>query len=96
MSYISDNHKCGECGAIYTIIVKRAKRDEPSTCPQCMEEGRRTLSAPAIMSAAYPDGRKRGDTYQKLKEAAKLEVEASSMQHDKRGDIKREIKELKK
>lgn len=97
MSYISDNHRCSECGLTYTMIVKREKRDDPSNCPECMKmSGSRTISAPALMTASYPDGRKRGDTYQKLKEAAKLEAESMNVPVSQRGEYKKMISELKK
>ena len=81
---------------MYDVMKKRSERDTASTCPECEGVGTRTISVPNAMVASYPDGRKRGDTYQKLKEASKLESERMNLPPDKRGDINKQIKELKK
>ena len=96
MSWITDDHLCSECGARYIVTAKRSERETPSECEECGKEGRRTFSVPTPLRVSYHDGKDRGDTYRRLKRAAHLEKAAASLHHDKRDEIKKEIKELKK
>lgn len=71
--------------------------DKEWECSQCGSPSFRTISAPSIRtsdSASFVDGTDRGSEFNKLKLAAKLKVEASSLPHDKRDEIKKEIKKL--
>lgn len=49
-----------------------------------------------VLKASWPDGFKRGDSYEALKRASKLKVERASLPESQRGDINKEIKEAQK
>lgn len=92
--------ECGDCGVTTDVVASISARDEVpfERCGGCgSHELRRKMMAPSVMGTAIPDGFQRKDSsYQKLKEAARLDVARASMPHDKRGDIDKEIKSLKK
>lgn len=58
-------------------------------CPECGEAGRviRVPSAPNILKASWPDGRKRPDSWYIAKEAASLRKQAFNRHPDKREEL---------
>lgn len=96
MGWITDDHRCAGCDHVYAVLSHRDERNEKSTCPTCGQEGERTMSVPVPLRKSFRDGHKRGETYERLKRAVKIEKEMANLPHDKRAEHKKEIKELKK
>lgn len=92
-------YTCSTCSHAEDINLSYDSRDEARTCSSCSSpDVVREFPAPAVMGTAIPDhvGRKSDSTYQKLKEASKLEVAAAGMPREKRGDINKAIRNLKR
>lgn len=66
-------------------------------CPNCETCGyvRYRPAAPLVMTAAIPDGANRSEAWRDMKEASKLELEKINMPPEKRGEIQKEITNLK-
>lgn len=64
-------------------------------CPVCDFHAERIPSVPNVKRKSFHDGKDRGDGYRKLKEAARLEVEAAGKKPSERADIRKEISRLK-
>ena len=96
MSWITDDHRCTACSTVYDVLKRRSERDEPSECPSCGGSGGRIPSAPLPLRRSYHMGKDRGDGWNKMKEAAKLEKEAANLAPDKRKEIASTINDLRK
>lgn len=91
--------ECAECEIGLQVSSSIADRDTPPTEGECLcttPNWRRVMEAPMVLRASYLDGQGRGDNWQRLKEANRLEREAASLPAEKRGDHQKAIKELKK
>lgn len=95
--------KCPEC-EIYVRVNRRiADRDVPPTkeeCEDCLcdsesSDWHRVFESPMVMRVSYHDGKDRGDDWNRLKEANRLERESLRLPHDKRGEHRKEIKKLR-
>lgn len=92
---------CAECEIGCEISRSIADRNTPpegedDVCLCEKPSWKRVYEAPMVLRASYLDGQSRGDTYNKLKEASRLERESMELPPEKRGDHRRAIKELKK
>ena len=86
---------CKDCTARWNEVVDREDRDKVAECPSCGKmSGRRTISAPMVLMASYPDGTRRFDP--RVKEAARLQVEAASKSGSTKADLQKEINKLRK
>ena len=91
-----------ECLAKFQVIRTIAEHEslrDTTECPYCgTQPSERIWDTPNVMNAASPDGygQRNNSSYQKMKEAAKLEVVRASMAPDKRGDIDRAIRSLRR
>lgn len=95
MSYKSIDLLCSECNHQWHDLVERDLVDSKHQCPDCgTMSGSRTISAPMVLQASYPDGYRRGGGYQELKEIAKLKKESADMKNSRRGEINKEITKL--
>lgn len=94
------DYRCPECETVKTEYRKYEDRDRPIPCVMCKDSEmvRTWLKMPGTTKASFIDSRKtkRAADMHDLKEAAKLEVEAANLPHDKRTEIKKEIRERKK
>jgi predicted nucleic acid-binding Zn ribbon protein len=93
--YRTYDYHCHTCG--YHSIELHKKDDHPSEmdCPSCEALMVLGLAAPAVFRNAYHDGYKRGGDYQVLKEATKLEKQMVNLPHEKRGELRKQIRKLK-
>jgi len=95
MSYKSIDVKCQDCELVWNELVERELENTAKfTCPNCGGLGKKTVSAPTVLKATYPDGTKR-DGFRDMKEALKLESEMYNKHYDKRKEYQDEIKKLK-
>lgn len=98
MSYISLTYACSGCGHHFDSLVRRSEREEPEVeCPLCesmLGKQDEALSAPNVMRASWPDGR-RTDTAKDLIEASKVEAESFNMPPEKRAAHKKEVAKLR-
>jgi hypothetical protein len=96
MSWRCNNYTCSKCA--YRDIDRMVKKSEQDSqvCPECTTVLTREWGAPSVMEVALPDGTFRGVTYQKMKEAARLEKQAASLPVGDRGNIKKEIRSLRR
>ena len=95
MGYKSISVRCQDCNEVWGELVERSEESEARfTCPVCGGEGKKTICAPAVLQASYPDGTKRKG-FQELKEAAKLESKMYELPYEKRKEIRKEIKKIK-
>lgn len=94
MGWISIDIQCSECGNKWDDIVDRANVDNLFICKECGKvAGKKTISTPMVMKAAYPDGKKR---FSDMKEAAKLKrIKGEQRSTEDRKRISDEIKKLK-
>jgi len=97
--------ECADCEIGVRVSRPIDDRDVPPTeeeyaicgCPEGKSPNwRRVYEAAGIMVNSYLDGQSRGDTYNKLKEAAKLEADSMNLPPAKRTEHNKAIKELKK
>lgn len=88
---------CGKCDKVHEDLILKTERGQLRDCPHCgePESAKEIPSAPMIAKVSYRDGVDRGTTFNKAKEAAKLEVVRAGMRRDKRVEIDKEIKRLK-
>lgn len=92
MSLISIDIQCKSCEHKWDDIVEREIQEGPHLCPDCGEsQGYKTLSTPMVMTASYPDGKKR---FSDMKEAAKLKTLKSTSRTEERTRISQEIRKL--
>jgi len=63
MSLISVDLLCRACNCKWWDLIERADKERTDlVCPHCEKpEGQVTISAPALMQASYPDGKRRFD-----------------------------------
>lgn len=70
--YISIDIRCMECSHLWNDLVLREEAGKIVDCPECKQPaGRRTISAPRILKASYPDGHKRAG-WAEMREQEKL------------------------
>lgn len=93
---------CPRCEEVTSVIRRIDDRGvaPDGGCEHCGELAiYRKLAAPGLMFTAIPDGQgrpgKEKDSYRKLREAARLEKDAASLPHQRRGDLQKEIKKLR-
>jgi len=99
VSRISRDFTCSveTCQHQWWESIPRSEDSGVRECPECGGLGLKVFrSVPNSMFTAMPDGTDRGDTYRKIKEAAKLETEMYNLPREKRGEHQKQIKELKK
>jgi hypothetical protein len=92
--FFAGTFHCPACEQVIEALVERTERLKPIICEDCGGLAGPCIGAPMVLSASYPDGTNRGVGYDKLKEVARLRVDAADMPREKRGDIEREIKKL--
>jgi hypothetical protein len=90
---------CPQCDLRWDDLVDRNEdtwelRFECSRCG--CEDCSRTMSAPNMTKASYPDGYKRGPGYDAMKEASKMKAERANLPMDKRNDINKAIRTVEK
>jgi len=97
--YISDDYQCEECGHVWTELNDRDLRPDRLDCQDecCKAElsAIKLFGAPMPLRASYHDGKDRGDTYKKLKEANKLTKQMYEKPANQRSELRAEIKKLK-
>jgi len=100
MSYISDDYQCEECGHVWTELNARDNRPDKLDCEAECGLGElsaiKLFSSPTPLRHSFHDGVNRGDSWKKLKEASKLNKQMLGMPHEKRGELRSEIRKLKK
>lgn len=99
MGWLSIDILCPQCDNRWDDIIDREVDSYLLTfdCPRCGEEEcRRTMSAPNVTRASYPDGYKRGSAFEDQKAAARLRADRANLPHDKRGEINTEIRAREK
>ena len=88
--------QCFECELLTVEFRKYEDRDVVGACDVCGGAPRRVYrTAPAGMFTALPDGTKRNEGYQRLKEVAKLEKESANTRPERRTEINKEITKLR-
>jgi len=91
---------CEMCDLIHTELRSMDERDLVPKCPNCGDviHTRRLLEVPGIMLHSYLDGARHRASpgFTDLQRAARLEVQAASLPPSQRGELNKEIKELKK
>jgi hypothetical protein len=88
--------ECADCQTISVEFRKYEDRDKPGVCNMCLGPTNKVYrTAPAGMFTALPDGTKRDEGYQRLKEVAKLEKESANTRPEKRTAINKEIGKLR-
>lgn len=92
--------QCPKCGLTEELVCSISEYDKLSKMMQCVDDTAmmdRIYEPVSVMQVASPDGygKKHDSSYQKMKEAAKLDVERASLPPSKRGDINRAIKQLR-
>jgi hypothetical protein len=87
-----------ECGCTWWKYIEDSLMDTPQACPHCESMNTvRTVSAPAVLQASYPDGlRKKKDSWVRLREEQDLKIERSSTPKGKRISIDKELREIRK
>lgn len=99
MGWVSEAFTCNNCQHYFEDLVQREDKDLSQMCPECnVNDSRRAIVAPQFMRPSLhigPNEVAGNTTYKKLKEAVHLEVEMANLEHDKKGDIKKAIKELR-
>ncbi len=102
MGWKSIDIRCANesCGIVYTEIVDSTDVDNDFVCIMCGETAKRTISAPNVLKASWPDGhREKTANWKDLKEIGKLEREATNIAQNRapgdRTEIKKEL-EVKK
>lgn len=93
MGWKSIDIMCPDCNHKWDTIVSSEEVDLNFLCGECgMENARKCISTPMIMTAALPDGTKR---FSDMKEAAKLKtVKSQTNDADTRKNISKEIRKL--
>ena len=77
---VTRDFRCKECGEEWYETVFRELEDTLMECPECAQlAGVRTLSSPTVLRASYLDGQSRGEGYENMKKAAKLDKEMCIM-----------------
>lgn len=97
MGWKGINLRCDQCNHVWPTLVERGldEDDWRECCPECGGLGRKTMSAPMVLRASYPDGTRRFDPA--VKEMAKLKVaQAKAADPKTRKDIDNAIRELRK
>lgn len=92
------DYLCKACGEKTEWLVNTADPDwdAPKDCMKCGRgKAYRAPSSPPVQKASYVDGTKRKGM-EDLKEAAKLEQAKANLPPEKRHDMEKAIKELKK
>lgn len=90
--------QCKDCEYKEEVFVDTSVLDwdSPRACLECgTGEMHRVPSSPTVQKASFVDGTKRKGVAD-LKEAARLEVAKVAMPLSQRGDIEKEIKNLKR
>lgn len=88
--------QCDDCGRRDIVLLDLSDpADQPDPCPNCSGFLSQQLAAPAVLNASYPDGMSRGEGYELLKRASKVEKEMVNLRHEKRGEHRKEIQKLK-
>ena len=97
MSYLSIDARCSECDSVFPALVDRDNPDEPVPCKYCPGVGHRTISAPTVLKASWPDGyrEKNHADFVRLKEASKLECELAKQDANRKAGDRKQLKELK-
>jgi hypothetical protein len=94
--YLSIDVRCTDCETVWNELATDEELEKNEwTCDNCGGIGSRTMSAPTVLQASYPDGTKRKG-FEDLKKAAKLETQMYNLPPNKRGEIKKEIHERRK
>ncbi len=92
--------ECPECEADFDLVMRIStyEGEQMWDCPKCemsVTKGDRVMVTSNVTRASYVDGTKRpGFAEQKLMH--KLKLESYNMPHEKRGDIKKEIKNIER
>jgi hypothetical protein len=87
---------CTDCGLVTVEFRKYEDRDAETICAFCDGKQQRVYrTAPNGMFTALPDGSRRDEGYQRLKEAAKLEKEAANTRPERRKEINQEMNKLR-
>jgi hypothetical protein len=88
--------ECADCQTISIEFRKYEDRDNPGVCNMCLGPTNKVYrTAPNGMFTALPDGTRRNEGYQRLKEAAKLEKEAANTRPERRKEINQEMNKLR-
>lgn len=95
MGWIAIDIRCQDCDHVTDILIDRDEQGGTWGCPECGGAMSKTFSAPNITRASYVDGTKRKG-FSEHKEIAKLESAAADLPPNKRGEINKAIKRLKK
>ena len=84
-----------ECAAVWDELVDMAELDNVFECKVCKGPAKRTISAPMVLKASYPDGMKRSG-WAEMREQSKLETIVRSKQASKEDKTaaQKEIKEI--
>jgi putative FmdB family regulatory protein len=93
--YRTYDYLCDDCGHRSSGLQVRDEQPDTLPCPECEGISRETIGAPAPLRHSHHDGYRRGGDYQLIKEASKLETTMYNLPHEKRGEHKKKIKELK-
>ena len=90
---------CKNCEYVWPILVNREDEllidKEDEICEQCGSQGEKTVAAPTVLRASFPDGTKRKN-FADLREVSKLRKQMYNTPPDKRGEFKKAIKEISK
>lgn len=95
MTWRSQDFRCTSCAA--TIILTYRKEDGLPTpaCPACGSEMENTFGAPLVMGAAWPDGYKRGGSWDAARRQARIETDWDKVRDSKdKKDMQKEFKRV--
>ena len=90
-------YKCGLCGEDFEVITLKIEDSLTSPCPHCNGEGKKLISAPAIVYEVFDERRidKLPDWNQKMKQAQRQDVRTRQhlskqppLEHDRGQGIK--------
>jgi hypothetical protein len=87
--------RCPNCQLV-EHFVEDVDAVEKHNCSACGGEMQQTIGAPRVMENAWPDGRKRPDSWYLEKAARKAEAKAYDLPVEKRGEVRKEVDEIRK
>lgn len=97
MSWRSDDFRCKDdaCGHVTTELYRRSDGIPQVKCSLCGGVTEKTFAAPLVLSASWPDGYKRGGSWEAARRQSKLEGQFDKARdHKDKMDIQKEFRRV--
>lgn len=97
MSWRSDDFRCVSevCGHVTTELYRRSEGVPEVKCERCGGSTTKTFAAPLVMTQSWPDGHKRGGSWEVARKQSRLEGQFDKARdHKDKMDIQKEFRRV--